>query len=212
MNIIDVVIILIILCAAVVGFKRGVLNELVMTVGFLLVFIISFYLKNPVADFLSPYLPFFRFGGAIEGVTVLNIILYQLLAFLIVFSLIMIVFRLILSAIVGAIEGYIIAFIVVFILNQPMLDVGIMDGSKFKDNILDTPVLNEVISSVDDTVKDVYHLIEDNRYENDPDGFNREAIDIMLEHKMITVEYVEKLIDHGKIRVPGIDSILNKYR
>lgn len=235
MNIIDVVIILIILCAAVVGFKRGVLNELVMTVGFLLVFIISFYLKNPVADFLSPYLPFFKFGGAIEGVTVLNIILYQLLAFLIVFSLIMIVFRLILSAtgfiekilkftiilgipskilgaIVGAIEGYIIAFIVVFILNQPMLDVGIMEGSKLKDNILDTPVLNEVISSVDDTVKDVYHLIEDNRYENDPDGFNREAIDIMLEHKMITVEYVEKLIDHGKIRVPGIDSILNKYR
>ena len=180
-------------------------------------------------------MPFFKFGGAIEGVTVLNIILYQLLAFLLVFSLIMVIFRLILSAtgfvekilkftiilgipskilgaIVGAIEGYIIAFIVVFILNQPMLDVGIMEGSKFKDRILDTPVLNEVISSVDDTVTDVYHLIEDNRYENDPDGFNREAIDIMLEHKMITVKYVEKLVDHGKIRVPGIDSILNKYR
>ena len=77
MNIIDVVIILIILCGAVIGFKRGVIKELVMTVGFLLVFIISFYLKNPIAEWLSPYLPFFDFWGVFEGVTVLNIILYH---------------------------------------------------------------------------------------------------------------------------------------
>jgi len=236
MNIIDALILIIILCSAVVGFKRGVLKELVMTVGFLLVFIISFYLKNPIAEWMSLYLPFFDFGGIVEGVTVLNIILYQLIAFVIVFSLIMIVFRVILSvtgfiekilkftiilgipskilgAIVGAIEGYIIAFAVVFLFNQPMFDVGIINDSKYKDTLLNsTPILTDVVSSIGDTVTDVYHLIEDNRYSDDENAFNREAISIMLEHKVIDVEYLEKLIDYGKIRVPGIDSVLNKYR
>ena len=46
----------------------------------------------------------------------------------------------------------------------------------------------------------------------DSDEFNIEAINIMLKHKMISVSYVEKLIDYGKIRIPGIDSILNNYR
>lgn len=235
MNIIDVVIILVILCSAVVGFKRGVLKELVMTVGFLLVFILSFYLKNPLADWFSLYLPFFQFGGIVEGVTVLNILLYQVIAFIIVFSIIMVIFKVILSvtgfvekilkytiilgipskilgAIVGAIEGYIIAFILVFIFNQPMLDVGIINESKWKDNILDTPVLNKVVSSVGDTVTDIYYLVENNKDNMNTDDFNREAIDIMLEHKLIDVEYVEKLIDRGKVRVPGIDAVLNKYR
>ncbi len=235
MNIIDVVIILIILCGAVIGFKRGVLKELVMTVGFLLVFVISFYLKNPIAEWLSAYLPFFDFWGAIKGVTVLNIILYQIIAFLIVFSIIMIIFRVVLAisgiiekilkftiilgipskilgAIVGTVEGFIIAFIVVFVLNQPMLDVGIMQESKYKDKILNTPVLTNIVSSVGDTVNDVYELLESKEYDSNPDGFNRKAIDIMLEHKMISVKYVERLIDYGKIRVPGIDSVLNEYR
>lgn len=235
MNIIDVVIILVVLCSMVVGFKRGVLKELVMTVGFLLVFILSFYLKNPLADWFSLYLPFFQFGGIVEGVTVLNILLYQVIAFIIVFSVLMVIFNVILSvtgfvekilkytiilgipskllgALVGAMEGYIIAFVLVFIFNQPMLDVGIINESKLKDNILNTPVLNKVVSSVGDTVSDVYSLVEDNKDDMNADDFNREAIDIMLKHKLIDVEYVEKLIDRGKVRVPGIDSVLNNYR
>ncbi len=53
MNIIDVLIILIIGLGAVVGFKRGFFKETVMTVGFVLVFIISYLFKNPVAEILS---------------------------------------------------------------------------------------------------------------------------------------------------------------
>ena len=235
MNIVDAVIILIILCGAVVGFKRGVLKELVMTVGFLLVFVISFYFKNPIADWLSTFLPFFEFSGAIKGLTVLNIILYQVVAFLIVFSVVMVVFRIILAitgviekilkftiilgipskllgAVVGAVEGFIIAFMVLFVLNLPVLNIGIINESKYKDKILNTPVLTNIVSSVGDTVSDVYNLMDSKDYKNDKDAFNREAINIMLEHKMITVKYVEKLVDYGKLRVAGIDSVLNNYR
>jgi len=236
MNIIDVVIILIILCGAVVGFKRGVFKELVMTVGFLLVFIISFYLKNPLAEWMSLHLPFFSFGGVVTGVTVLNILLYQFIAFVLVFSVLMVLFNVLLTitgwiekilkftiilaipskllgAVVGAIEGYIIAFMVVFLFNQPMLDVGIMNDSKYKDAILErTPILNKVVGNVEDTITDVYHLIEDNRYNKNENEINKQAIVIMLKHKVIDVKYVEKLIDNGKIRIVGIDSALNQYR
>ena len=236
MNIVDVLIILIILCGAVVGFKRGVFKELVMTVGFLLVFIIAFYLKNPLAEWMSLYLPFFSFGGIVSGVTALNILLYQFIAFIIVFSILMILFNILLTvtgwiekilkftiilaipskllgAIVGAIEGYIIAFMVVFLFNQPMLDIGIMNDSKFKDGMLErTPILNKIVEGVEDTITDVYHLIEDNRYNKNENEINKQAINAMLEHKVIDVKYVEKLIDYGKIRIVGIDLVLNQYR
>jgi len=235
MNIVDALIILIILCAAVVGFKRGVLKELVMTVGFLLVFVISFQLQKPIAEWMGLYLPFFKFGGVAEGITVLNIVLYQLIAFIIVFCVIMAIFRVVLAitgviekilkftiilgipskllgAVVGAIEGFIIAFFVLFILNQPMLDIGIMKDSKYKDKVLDAPVLHDVVSGISDTVTDVYNLIESGINKNDVAAINRDTLDIMLKYEVIDVEYVEKLIDYGKIRVPGIDSVLNNYR
>lgn len=236
MNIIDVLIILIIACCAVVGFKRGFFKELVMTVGFLLVFIVSYLFKNPVAEILSLHLPFIEFGSAIKSADVFNIIFYQFIAFILVFFIAMVLFRVlldisgfiekvlkftiilgipskILGALVGAIEGYIIAFVIVFIFNQPMLDVGMMEGSKMKDFVLNsTPGLSQIVSSVGDTITDIYDLMEDKTYENDVDKFNRDAIDVMLEHKMVKVDYIEKLIDADKIKVPGINQVLEKYK
>ena len=84
MNIIDVVIVLLILMFGVIGFKRGVFESLVTTVGTIIVLILAFYLKNPVASFLCDMFPFFEFWGPFSGLTSLNIVLYQLLAFLIV--------------------------------------------------------------------------------------------------------------------------------
>ena len=236
MNIVDVLIILIVACGAVIGFKRGFFKELVMTVGFLLVFIVSFIFKNPVAQILSLNLPFFEFGSAVKSAAVLNIIFYQFVAFILVFALAMLLFRILLSisgiiekilnftiilgipskllgALVGALEGYLIAFVVVFVLNQPMLDVGIMSGSKMKDKVLkSTPVLTQIVSNVGNTIEDVSKLMQDKSYEKDVNKFNRDAIDVMLKHKMVKVDYIEKLIEADKIKVPGINKVLDKYK
>ena len=40
---------------------------------------------------------------------------------------------------------------------------------------------------------------------------NLKSIDVMLEHKIITTDYVIKLVDANKIKVTGIDNIINKY-
>ena len=102
-NIVDVIIILIIMLWGVIGLKRGVVKQSVMTLGTILIFVLAFYLKNPLADFLSLNLPFFNFGGIFKGVTSLNIILYQLIAFIIVVSILQIGLN-ILTRVSGIIE------------------------------------------------------------------------------------------------------------
>ena len=82
----DIIIIMIILFGAIVGFKRGIIKQSVITVGMIFVLILSFILKNPVSSIMYEHLPFFSFGGLFENLAVLNIIVYEGFAFLLVFS------------------------------------------------------------------------------------------------------------------------------
>lgn len=225
MNVIDVVVVLMILCAGVVGFKRGVFKQLVMTVGLLLVYILAFKLKDPLANWLSLNLPFFNFAGIFEGATSLNIILYQTIAFLIMFSLLMIVFRVILSItgflekvlkftiilgipskilgfIVGLIEGYIVMFVVLFILSQPFLKIDVVEQSKFREPILNSsPILSNITSSTNDAIKDIYNLQKNFIDNKNTKYFNEEVVRILLRYDIVSKDYINKLIDKGKINV-----------
>ena len=60
-NIFSVVIVLLILLCGVLGSKRGILKELVIIVGTIVVFILAFFLKDFIAGFFCTYLPFFNF-------------------------------------------------------------------------------------------------------------------------------------------------------
>ncbi len=237
MNIVDAIIILLILACGVAGFKRGVLKQLVSTVGFVIIVILAFYLKNPIAEFLSLHLPFFNFGGSFANVTSLNIILYQIISFILVvfilevilgilirvtgvietilkFTIILGIPSKILGFIVGIIEGFIITFLVLFFLRQPGFNLKILEESKLTDPILNsTPVLSQVAGGFVDTFHDLYELGND-YYEQEMDAntLNLRSIDVMLEHKIITPDYVVKLVDAKKIEVTGIDSVINKYR
>lgn len=237
MNIVDAIIILLILSCGVAGFKRGVLKQTVSTVGFIIVVVLAFYLKNPIAEFLSLHLPFFKFGGNLANMTSLNIILYQLISFIIViiiletvlnvlikitgiiekilkFTIILGIPSKILGFIVGIVEGFIITFLILFFLRQPSFNLNIFDSSKLTDSILkSTPVLSQVAGDFVDTFNDLYELGND-YYEQkmDANTLNLKSIDVMLEHKIITPDYVMKLIDSKKIDINGIDSIINKYR
>ena len=237
MNIVDAIIILLVLACGVVGFKRGVLKQLVSTVGFVIVVVVAFYLKNPIAEFLSLNLPFFSFGDTVVNGASFNIILYQLISFILVvivlesilsilirvtgiiekilkFTIILGIPSKILGFIVGIIEGFIIAFLVLFFLRQPGFNLKIFEGSKLTDPILkSTPILSQVAGNFVDTFNDLYELGND--YSNkklDENALNLKSIDVMLKHKIITPNYVVKLVDANKIRVTGIDSVINKYR
>ncbi len=237
MNIVDAIIILLILSFGAMGFKRGVLKQLVTTLGFVIVVVLAFYLKNPIAEFLSLNLPFFKFGGVFANVTSINIILYQLISFILVVTILEIVLGVlikitgviekilkftvilgipskILGFFVGIIEGFVVVFLVLFVLRQPGFNFKIFDDSKLTKPILNsTPILSQVAGDFVDTFNDLYELGND-YYEKkmDENTLNLKSIDIMLEHKIITTDYVEKLINAKKIKVDGISSVIDKYR
>ena len=154
MNILDIVIALVLIMSAIIGFKRGAIKEVVSLVGIIIVFILAFSLKGVLGNVLCKWLPFFNFAGNLEGVTVLNILLYQLIAFLIIYSLLFSVYMIVvkisgvvqklvhmtiilwlpsklIGAVVAFITGYVMVFVVLLALLIPLKDTDIFKNSKF---------------------------------------------------------------------------------
>lgn len=223
MGIVDILIIIFILSFGILGSKRGFFKQTVTTVGSILVFVLAYYFKDGVANFLTFNLPFFNFKGEMLGLTSLNIIMYQLIAFLLmvlIFSGILAVIikitgifekilRLtivlgipskILGFILGLVEGYVITYIILFILMLPILKIDIIDNSSFARPILkSSPVISNIVGTTKDTCLSIYDLVNDYSKDKDKDKFNKEAIRIMLSNNMITKSYVEELINKGKL-------------
>lgn len=235
MQIIDIFIILIILSFGATGLKNGFFKQTVLTIGTILVFVLSYKFKDYIANFLSYHLPFFNFAGPFEGLTTINIILYQMVSFILVFllltSVLVVLLKVtgvfekilkftivlgipskILGFIVGLIEGYVVVFIALFFLSQPAVNIDIINDSKLKPVILNSsPVLSNVVKNTNETVKELYVLVKDYAVTENKDSFNKNSIDIMLKNKVITVEYVEELIERDKLDI-SINSVLDKYR
>ena len=215
MNITDILIIVFILLGAVVGFKRGFTSSLVNFIGVILVVVIAYFLKNPVGDFLMSFCPFFAFDGIIKGVTVLNIAVYQIIAFILVFSILMIGLKLllmatgiletilkftivlgipskILGAIVGLIENYIIVFFVLYLLSMPnFLEVGFIKESKYREPILkNTPILSGVAESTLEVLDEFKGLTDKYEQSENSNEFNLETLDLFLKYRVVTVDTV----------------------
>lgn len=224
MNVIDLIILIFIVFGGLIGLKRGFTKELISFIGIFAILIFSFILKNPVSVFLYNNLPFFDFGGIFKGITVLNILLYEVIAFFIVFSLLSIIFKIllmvssifekilkmtiilgipskILGSIIGMLESVVFIFIAMYILSLPTLNFKEAKNSKVGNFILDnTPVLSKVC---DDTVlvfNDIIDLKNEYQENNNTKQFNQDALDKMIERKIITKENAQKLIDKGKLK------------
>lgn len=236
MNFVDAIIVLLIFMGYFIGKKRGFLPQLVSLVGFFLIVVGSFILKNPVSQFLYEKLPFLNFMGVFKGVTILNIIFYEVIAFVIVMGLLYLVFRLVLSisklfekilealplietlnkligGILGIIENYIVVFIVLYILTLPFFNFGVINDSKLRAGILEhTPVLSNMLNNTVVASNEIYSLKEKYSVEYDAKEFNLEALDVLLKYDITTVENIDKLVELKKLRIEDIESVLNKYR
>jgi len=233
MTIVDIIIIFLILIGAVVGFKRGFTTQLVSTIGMLVIIVIAFLIKNPVSEFMYNNLPFFDFGGLLKGLSVLNIAVYEIIAFLIVLSILTLIFKLILNftkifekvlkftiilgipskiagAIIGVIENYILVFIILYIISLPIFNLNL--NSKYKDRILhETPILSNVIDKGLKVFDEFADLKE--KYEITPNAskFNRETLDLFLKYDVVSVKAVRTLINKDKLTINNAEEILNKY-
>lgn len=223
MNIVDVVIIMGLLLGGVTGAKNGFFRQSVVLIGTILCFILAWVFKNPIANFLSFTLPFFNFAGPFEGLTSLNIVMYQLIAFLLLLSLFSAILAIIIKAtgvfekilnftiilgisskilgfIVGVIEAYVIVFVVLFFVNQPAVNLEIVKESTFSPKIVNSsPGLSNIVGNMNDAVNDIYDITKDYNINQNTNSFNKKVINSLLEHKVIDKDYLDKLVSKGKI-------------
>lgn len=223
MNIVDVVIIMGLLLGGVTGAKNGFFRQSVVLIGTILCFILAWVFKNPIANFLSFTLPFFNFAGPFEGLTSLNIVMYQLIAFLLLLSLFSALLAIIIKAtgvfekilnftiilgipskilgfIVGVIEAYVIIFVVLFFVNQPAVNLEIVKESTFSPKIVNSsPGLSNIVGNMNDAVNDIYDITKDYNINQNTNSFNKKVINSLLEHKVIDRDYLDKLVSKGKI-------------
>lgn len=228
MNLVDIIIILVIICGAIIGFKRGVIKQAVMTIGMILVVVLSFLLKNPLSVFLYQRLPFLSLG-ILEDYTVFNILVYEFISFLIIYCLLSIVLFLLIKAssiiekffkatvvlaipskllgmILGAIEYYVIVFIVLFILSGPVFfsekfhQIDAVSNSTIGGYMLKhTPVLSHFTKKTLKSVEELVTLYK-TKDEYSIEDFNCKAIKIMKKDKIVSEESIEYLESHGKIK------------
>ena len=209
----DIIIIMIILFGAIVGFKRGIIKQSVITVGMIFVLILSFILKNPVSSIMYEHLPFFSFGGLFENLAVLNIIVYEGFAFLLVFSVLSTILiilikissefeKILRGAILGAVEYYLIVFIILFILSSPIFGLNnnkFFTESNIRNFILEkTPFVSKEIDSTISSLNDINDLIKEKDKLSDSE-FNCKSIDIMEKNKVIEKDSLEYLYSKNKI-------------
>ncbi len=233
MNIIDILIILLLAFGAFIGFMRGFFRELVSACGFIIAVILAFLFKNPVSSFLYSHLPFFKFGSLLKGAPVLNILLYEIIAFLIMLAIFVIIVEVIkfvtklvelvlkltivlgipskiLGAIVGLVEFYIITFIILYVLSMPINSFELLNSSKLRNPILTkTPLLSSFVDK-SITIFNEFDELKDKYKDTSNEQFNNETVDLMLKYKIVSKNTIENLIKDKKIEVD--QKILDKYK
>lgn len=237
MNILDIGIIIFILFGAILGFKRGFTKEVVKALGFIAVIVVSYFLKNPLSIIFYEKLPFFSFG-IFKSIEILNILLYEILAFIVCIVILSIVLKIVLlattlfekilnatvilglpskiaGALVGIIYNYILVFFILYAASFIFIDNEYVINSKYRAPILNnTPLLSNLIDKSMDVVDEFMDLKD--KYSDksiSENEFNYQAFDLFLKYDVITPVSLEKLIADGKVK--SFDScieLIEKYK
>jgi len=229
MSIVDIIVLIFLSFGALIGFKRGFTRQLLSLLGIFVIIILSFLFKNPVSVFFYSNLPFFNFGGIFKDITVLNIFVYEVVAFFIVFLVLTIIFRIlitltkwfekllnatiilgipskILGAIFGVVQNLIYTFIILCVLSLPTFNLGIIKESKLGNLILDkTPILNKIANKTLSVFNQIVDLKEEYDTTTNVGEYNQKTLNIMIDSGVISEENAKKLIEKGKIKGVTLD-------
>ena len=208
----------------IIGFKRGAIKEAVSLVGIVIVFILSFNLMKPFGNFLCMYLPFIKFGGSLEGLQSVNIIIYQFIAFIIIFSLFIGLYAFLLkisgiveklvdltiilllpSKIIGGVISLVTGYLIIFILLLlPFKKDTFFTDSKVAPFILDkTPIISEKTESIKNCINEIYAL--DGKLETkEADAY---TVNLLIKYNVVDKETIKELIAREKLTNVNIKNI-----
>lgn len=224
MNVVDIVILIMLAFGALAGFKAGVIKKTTDFVGMFIIIVLAFTLKNYVSVIMYENLPFFSFGGFIKGIDVINILMYEVIAFIIVFVVLFIILKVILMVtgliekvlkatvilsipskllgiVVGLIEMYVYTFIILVILTLPVFKIPYIRDSKVANFILNnTPILSGLSEEMIDIYEDVYEILDDKDTKTN-DELNGEILELLIDKEIITKDSARKLVQKNKVHI-----------
>ena len=234
MNIVDYLILVLLVLSALKGFRQGLLPALVNLVGTFLVFVIAFYLKQPISVLLYENLPFLNFAGIFKGIIAVNILFYEAIAYGLTIMLLGIVFSVIkrvsiglqkilnitlflnlpckiVGGLIGVVEGILYCFILLFVAAVVNTTSTYVNDSKYGNLILTkTPIISSVASDLTNSTLEIYDVIVNNK--NNTNKANLESVEILMKYDILSYESAKKLVDSKKLNIKNIDSVIEKYR
>lgn len=237
LHLIDIIIIFVLLGGAIIGLKKGFFKTSVSFIGVLLVLFLAYILKNPLSEFMYLHFPFLNFGGEFANITIVNILIYEAIAFaflVLVFGFLMKLIIVLtglldkiadlthilgfLSQIFGFIFGFIKTYIIVFAIffvAQYFVNIYplVEDGLLTSKMVHSTPILSKVSEKERMTFDEILGLRErcKNAKGEEMIKCNQDSLDIMLKYEVLKPETARKLVDKNKIKITNANEIISKY-
>lgn len=228
MKISEIVIIIIILLGALIGFKKGAIKEIFELVGTISIIIIAYLLKGYLASLLIKILPFFNFKGYV-GLYSINFLIYDVISFIIIFVLLYCILNILInlagfidklinlsvifaipSKIIGLVLGMVNALVFVFLLcyiamQIPHTQKYIME-SKVSTSILErTPIVNVVCSKGILVSEDVYNkLLGYSFKEEDTQDMNLQIATSVAKYGLVDKTLIQEVINKGKLNLDHV--------
>lgn len=227
MNVIDIICIVIIVLFGIIGLRKGVIKSLVQLIGTCAVIVLAFVFKDVLANFLMKYLPFYNFGGVFEGITSINVLIYELISFIVIYIILYCILSIvinlagivekliditvilaipskILGGIVGLIEGVIMAFLVAFILFHIPTTEPMVADSKFSIVLLErTPIIGSLASSSTKALEEIDEIVSEMQDNENREEVNFQVLHVLVTYNIISKEDAQRLIDDNKIQFSG---------
>ncbi|HAB66629.1 MAG TPA: hypothetical protein DCE23_04610 [Firmicutes bacterium] len=220
--IVNIVLIIFIIAEVYDGFKKGFLESSINLLGNIAALIGAYLLKNPVSVFMYTHLPFFKFSGLFKGVSSLNIIVYEIIAFILVYIILIIIIKIIakltglvekllsiifffgipnkiLGALVGFIKAIVILYFAIFFFKFGCNFLNIGVEASLADTIVEIPILKNTFGSTLSSLDEITDLAHEFDNTKDKTEFNNDAINILLKYNIISKENLDILINNGKI-------------
>lgn len=210
-------------------------DKTVKAIGIILAVFAAHYIKNPVSVFFYSHLPFFNFFGPVEGITSLNILLYEFLAFIIVLILILVLLRILLiftkvidklvgfvlgigipTNLITGLLGFVIAYMILFVIAYVGMTVVALSGQPrgdktFIDTFVQTPVLKGTIGQPLGSLFEIANLSIDYDINTRKDEFNTKSLEVLIDNKIISIENAKNLLESGKLNIKDSGKIIAKY-
>ena len=231
-TILDIIIIVLFIIAIVLGFKKGILKELVSFIGTIIIFIISYQLKGIVGNFLCIIFPFY-----IKDLVTVNIMFYQIIAFILTFGILSFLFNLfinltktidnlldkikllniplrILGAIISVFKMYLTVFILLLLVMIPFRNTSIVKKSLLTERIVyETPILSKGSKEVIFVLEEIIILDRDiAKGKITINEGNLKILDLLLKYNMIDKDTVIDLYNKDKIRgIEDIETVVLNY-